>query len=236
MPVALAAIIAIAAALATACSPEGSKSTCPTDISGTFQDDRDNKSYKWVKICEQTWMAENLSYDPGTIIYDQETGLPNITCYNDCDTYEDRCFEDCDTYGRYYDWTTAMESCPAGWHLPSTAEWDKLFTNVDGHINSSQYFASETAGKYLKSKQGWYHCGPSGSGNDHICEDTFGFSALPGSIGGNRYYIGMYGYWWTSTQTDNRYAYSCGLQNDFESADYTDYLKAYQFNIRCVKD
>jgi uncharacterized protein (TIGR02145 family) len=237
---ALAATIVLAAAFTYTCSffdDSSNGGTCPTGISGTFQDDRDNKTYKWVKICDQTWMAENLSYDPGTIIYDQETGRSNTTCYKDCTTYEDRCYDDCDTYGRYYDWATAMESCPAGWHLPTTAEWDKLFRSIDGKKGPpSSYIASETAGRYLKSKQGWHHCGPSGSGNPYLCEDTYGFSALPGGGGGTDYYIGLYGYFWTSTQTDDRYAYSLGMQYEFESTDYTDSFKPYLHNIRCLQN
>ena len=33
-----------------------------TGETGTFTDSRDSKTYKWVKIGEQVWMAENLAY------------------------------------------------------------------------------------------------------------------------------------------------------------------------------
>jgi len=43
----------------------------------------------------------------------------------------------------------------------------------------SNLYESPTAGKYLKAKEGWNDCGPSGSGKSYLCEDTYGFSALP---------------------------------------------------------
>jgi uncharacterized protein (TIGR02145 family) len=48
-----------------------------------------------------------------------------------------------------------MKACPKGWHLPSNAEWDKLFRFVDGDNGTESPYVSETAGKYLKAKSGW---------------------------------------------------------------------------------
>jgi uncharacterized protein (TIGR02145 family) len=75
--------------------------------SGSFVDQRDFKSYKWIKIGSQTWMAENLNFstDDGSWCIDQK-------------------------YGRHYNWKTANIACPAGWHLPSLAEFNILMKQV----------------------------------------------------------------------------------------------------------
>jgi hypothetical protein len=70
-----------------------------TDDSGStsiFTDKRDNKTYRIVKIGDQTWMAENLNY---------------LTDYSWC---YDNANSNCVKYGRLYMWDTAVKVCPAG--------------------------------------------------------------------------------------------------------------------------
>jgi uncharacterized protein (TIGR02145 family) len=92
---------------------------------GTLEDSRDGKTYKTVKIGNQTWMAENLDYQ-----------TTNSWCYNNADS-------NCVKYGRLYTWDAAITACPRGWHLPTSQEWDTLMTAVGG---------TSTAGTKLKSK------------------------------------------------------------------------------------
>jgi len=206
----------------------------------TFCDSRENKLYKFAVIGTQTWMAENLNYAVGGKCYAE--GVDGVSA--------DSIAKNCATYGRLYDWSTAMDIdsrynsevwggsdvkhrgvCPSGWHLPSDAEWDALMTAIGG---------SSTASKHLKAKEGWNSCGPSGSGKDYLCEDTNGFSALPGGDGnsdGSFSNVGNYGLWWSSTEYDSYYAYLRGMlyyRNDVVSG-WNGKSSLLQ-SVRCVKD
>jgi len=70
-------------------------------------DPRDGKVYKTVKIIDQWIMSENLAYKP-------DTG--NFWAYENNDS-------NIAIYGYLYDWETAMNIAPEGWHLPSRKEW-----------------------------------------------------------------------------------------------------------------
>ena len=83
---------------------------CKSDV----VDMRDGKKYKTVKIGSQTWMAENLNYE-----------TQDSYCYENDES-------NCSKYGRLYTWTAAKKACPSGWHLPSKAEFETLFSSVGG--------------------------------------------------------------------------------------------------------
>ena len=201
---------------------------------GSLTDSRDGKTYKTVSIGTQTWMAENLNYETA-----------NSYCYDDE-------YSKCSKYGRLYLWSAAMDSvgkwsmngkgcgydwpcsptypvrgiCPAGWHLPTKAEFETLFTAVGG---------SSTAGKVLKSTSGWN----SGAGTD-----AYGFSALPAGYRGcnGGYYFhneGRYAVFWSSTEYDSCHSYysvysEAGLYDDI--AYLFDRLQCDAISVRCVKD
>ncbi|MDR0515688.1 MAG: fibrobacter succinogenes major paralogous domain-containing protein [Fibromonadaceae bacterium] len=186
---------------------------------GTFTDTRDGKTYKITKIGEQVWMAENLNYE-----------AEGSKCYNDSISY-------CGKYGRLYKWSTAMKACPKGWHLPSNDEWDKLFRHVDGDKGTKSPYESETAGKYLKSKEGWNWNNDDGiSGNG---EDTYGFSALPDGYGnpnGSFGDVGDYCQWWSSSEDDSDYAYIRYMVHDLDNAFWVSGANDRLYSVRCVGD
>jgi len=177
-------------------------------------------------------MAENLNYNASGSV-----------CYNGQSSY-------CDQYGRLYYWATAMGIssvynsssynpsssvkyrgvCPQGWHLPNDNEWSALFNSVGG---------SDVADRKLRSQDGWYDCGPAGYGYSYVCEDAYGFSALPGGTGysgGLFSSVGYYGSWWSASEYNSYNAYSLGMNSSYDGAGWGEDWKASMFSVRCLQD
>jgi uncharacterized protein (TIGR02145 family) len=180
---------------------------CDAQKKSTFTDSRDNHKYKTVEIGKQIWMAENLNFITGD----------GSWCYNDSTKY-------CNIFGRLYDYKTSLNVCPAGWHLPSKAEWEVLIDGLGG-INE--------AGGKLKLKGFKYWAKP-----NFNAENSSGFSALPS---GYRTYAdfgsnGNGGGWWSITEYDEDRAYSFNVI--FESAELLigENIKEFGYGVRCLKD
>ena len=100
-------ILILGLLLLNACHSKESLNNTVKPETGSFTDPRDDKIYKTVKIGDQWVLAENFAYKPDTgkyWAYDNEKSNIEI-------------------YGYLYDWETAMNITPDGWHLPSRKEW-----------------------------------------------------------------------------------------------------------------
>ena len=170
---------------------------------GILTDSRDGKKYRTTTIGNQTWMAQNLSYKAA-----------NVVCLSD--------YAEFNKYGCYYTWPVAMEVCPEGWHLPTTTEWNTLFTAVGG---------SRTAGKILKFTSDW--------GDYSKGTDAFGFSALPagGFCPDYTEAPGVGAFFWSSIENGRNLAYGMPLdvKDDYASL-HGSYDKNCAFSVRCIKD
>ena len=114
-----------------------------------FKDPRDKQTYRTVKIAGLEWLGDNLNYK-----------TEGSFCYKDDD-------DQCMVYGRLYTWDAAKKACPAGFRLPTHADFESLWTAAGADFN---------AGYLIKADYGW-----SGDTNGN---DTLKFSAMPA---GNRF-------------------------------------------------
>ncbi|MCX6239250.1 MAG: hypothetical protein NTY07_17105 [Bacteroidia bacterium] len=178
---------------------------------GTFKDKRDGKTYKTVKIGTQTWMAENLAYKAEDGYY----------CPYDRDK------SNLATYGYLYDWYTAKNSCPSGWHLPEFAEWATLIDYLGGE--------NVAAGK-LKAKSTWKK-------PDENPTNSSGFTALPGGFlyldeDGKVSFdaIGIEGYWWSSTAAYAAKQFKYLKLGKINTVFTSDFQMDIGLSVRCVKD
>lgn len=179
---------------------------------GSFTDPRDGKVYKTVVIGNQEWMAENLTYAPSSGdygAYDNDNANAAI-------------------YGYLYNWQTALNVCPVGWHLPSDEEWTEL----------TDYLGENTGGKLkatgtIQAGTGLWHNPNTGATNET------GFTALPG--GGRRSngtfsHIGAGGHWWSATEYDTDIAWRRYVLYDWSNVLRSSELKDLGFSVRCVRD
>ena len=195
-----------------------------------------------VLIGAKTWTTQNLNvstYRDGTSIprVDNATTWAGLTtgayCYfnNDSATYAA-------VYGKLYNWyavagiydasslsnaSLRKNLAPAGYHIPTDAEWSTLTTTLGAN-----------PGTQMKSTSTWTS-GGTGNGTN-----TSGFTGLPG---GNRSFNGLTfgglngtGYWWSSTEISSTNAWYRALVGTLTSVDRYDVSKAYGMSVRCLLD
>jgi uncharacterized protein (TIGR02145 family) len=106
---------------------------------GIFTDTRDGKTYKTIKIGNQTWMAENLAYLPEIKpkYYDPIQDICYYVCGYKGDNIDDaKATDNYKTYGVWYNYKAASNESnwPKGWHLPTVSEYKELEKYL-GNIN-----------------------------------------------------------------------------------------------------
>ncbi|MCK4662039.1 MAG: fibrobacter succinogenes major paralogous domain-containing protein [Bacteroidales bacterium] len=170
-------------------------------------DPRDGQVYQTVRIGTQTWMAENLNYScSGSYVYNNFSSNGEI-------------------YGRLYNWNVAMTAAPAGWHLPTKAEWTTLMNYLGG---------DGVAGGKMKETGTAHWVSPNkGATNES------GFSGLPGGLrydSGLFHFSGSIAYFWSATESSSSNAWSCSLFYYHPCVEKGHTIKDYAFSVRCVKD
>ncbi len=226
--------------------------------------DYDGNTYRWVKIGNQVWMAENLKvthYPDGTALDYMANGDWYLMYYNGLyyDAYGYHSYND-NSHGAFYIWNVAMggntkssEStpsgiqgiCPDGWHLPSDDEWTELENYlIENAYNYDGTTSGNKIGKSLASASGWYEgnsfpCDPGDVGYNQKSNNSTGFSGLPYGNFMDGIHIGKGerdGKWWSSTKKEKSDIYYRSLH-----LQHPQLVKYYRnrfdgLNVRCVKD
>jgi uncharacterized protein (TIGR02145 family) len=190
---------------------------------GYLKDVRDGKRYRTVTIGTQTWMAENLNFrTDSSYCYQSDTG-------------------NCAKYGRLYEWAAAMGlndscntklcasqvapkmqgACPSGWHVPRDAEWTKLTDTT---------LVAATTGTKLKANSSLWH--------QNTGTDDYGFTVLPAGYlsNGLYYYLGVYAYYWSASESDGRNAWERLFSLGKAKVDHNYDRKTIAVSLRCLQD
>jgi len=209
---------------------------------GSFTDTRDNTVYNTVTTNGQTWMAENLAYLPEVCASDAQCGYW-VYDYQGTDVDEAKLTSNYSTYGVLYDFETAQNVCPAGWHLPSDEEWAFLEMNLGMDYNTALYGdiirGTDEGGKLKET--GTTHWAYPNLGASNISQ----FTALPGGerdgLNNNNVfqYLGSNSYFWTSTNTGSLVVsrnLSSGGARIGRSYDGPDGRGKNGMSVRCVQN
>jgi uncharacterized protein (TIGR02145 family) len=160
--------------------------TLITPVYGTVTD-IDGNNYITIKIGTQTWMMENLK----TTRYSDGTPIPNVTddaawgalttgAYCNYDNNESNVA----TYGRLYNFYAAADVrnlAPAGWRVPTQADWTILETYLGGTVTNGY---TPVIGRKLKETGTAHWLAPNPADN------VSGFTVLPA---GERLWDGRFG-------------------------------------------
>lgn len=164
---------------------------------GSYTDKRDDKIYKTIKIDTQIWMADNLNYETS-----------NSWCYNNSS-------ENCLKYGRLYNWETAKNVCPTGWHLPSKEEYETLFKRAGSNPLDIYKFLVEYGETSFSSIFGGYYY------------DIDSFNDIESDAN----------FWsYSNNNVSEGSAWNLRIYKLTETAGMTYSNKKCGFSVRCVKD
>jgi uncharacterized protein (TIGR02145 family) len=193
--------------------------------------DIDGNVYKTVTIGTQVWMAENLKvthYRNGDDIpnYIDPFFWSNITtgAYSDYNNIK----TNASVYGRLYNWyavTDIRNICPAGWHIPSEAEWDTLTGFLGG---------MEIAGSKLKANDTIFWKSPNAKATNES-----GFNAVSGGqryTEGNYLFLGIRCNWWSSDPNDSKNAWTRILRYDYDKVYRYSFPMSSGLSVRCIRD
>ena len=170
-----------------------------------------------VKIGSQTWATEDLKVTK----FRNGEPIPLVKGHKEWTQLDSAAY--CIAPGGYYlyNWFAVNDPrglAPAGWRVPSDADWQKLVDKLGG---------DEDAGEALKATA------PAWDGTN-----SSGFSALPG---GARYYDvgrfygqGNYGYWWSSSPNGTD-AWNWRIFSVYPDAERDASDTRTGFSVRCIK-
>ena len=213
-------------------------SNIPFTCGGLLVDDRDGQAYNTIQIGTQCWMAENLNV--GAMLLASYAMTDNAIIEKYCNNNST---DSCAVYGGLYQWDELMQYttqqgsqgiCPAGWHVPSDAEWCTVTQYIDPTVDceGGTGWSGTDVGIKMKSSSGWIE---GGNGTN-----SSGFNALPG---GSSYNDGSFltpgeeADFWSSTEfsTGDVWYRWLTFSSDLIGLSSSG-GKSNGFSLRCVKD
>jgi uncharacterized protein (TIGR02145 family) len=212
--------------------------------------DVEGNLYPVSQIGKQLWLGENLR----TTKYKDNTSIPYVTDQAEWSNTTTPAY--CLSPGRFpderdpeegflYNWycVNTAKLCPAGWHVPSDAEWIELADYLIA--NGYNYDGSTTGNKIgiaLSADATYENSSVAGAvGNRSYPYLSVPKSGFDGIAVGMRDNVGfsqpwMGGYWWTSSAQSVENGILYYLYYDKVGLYKENFDKNYGLSVRCLKD
>jgi uncharacterized protein (TIGR02145 family) len=207
--------------------------------------DIDGNTYNTVQIGNQCWMKENLK----TTTYSNGTPIPNVTdpdewfnltsgaylWYDNDDGWKDK-------YGALYRWHTTVDTnglCPSGWHVPTNDEWTVMTGYIGGEFHGNELKSCNQVNSPLGDGCNTSEHPRWNQDNTNYGTDDYGFSGLPGGdfyVNGPFDNVGIFGYWWSTTEDVFFLVYGRMLSYNTGSVNIIIADNRYGFSVRCLRD
>jgi len=180
----------------------------------TFTDSRDGKEYYYTSIAGKDWMIQNLAWNGAGRSMENDAAIDPIV-------------------GRYYSWNEAVSACPAGWSLPSDADFETIAALASG---SDKAAGSMMVDAYFNGTKMWEFWPAVKITN------TSRFSAIPVgyySVDGDAYSLknySLYALFWTSDVDADGLGVARYIYHDQPSLFKSSFGKeSVQGSLRCVR-
>ena len=160
----------------------------------------------------------------GACNYDPEAELEDGTCVFGSPGEACAALEEAQGVQYHYTWHAVADDrqmCPAGWHVPSSQEWEELKEALGG---------AAVAGQQMKSEAGWLN-GENGTNSSGFNAEPHGYFDLNGLEG-----VAKDANFWSSDESNELRASYSYLLWDSEELKTQDLWKDWKLSIRCIQD